>query len=593
MSAYENMFLHLKNQIFSFFISYFVKFIYFLQNFLGGLQGMFKDLEFPKVLLFGLYSTLNIIFEIVLFAMLLPLFFLFSGTLILETGNFPIFRSIIERFYSLVNDEQILQASVLIVTLALFCIKFIYSKWLNRAIIRYCQKNVVVVRESVIRTFFRLDHHSIAKLSISNFKNIVLTESNFFYAYINASIFLISDVIFIVFLVIVLLSTMGLSLILVILPVGSLLVIFIFYYKTAISTASEERTASSESLTRLTGEIFTNYESIQVFGGVNLAIRDFLKAASRFASASIDFLEFPISFRLFVESFLLFGLTLLMYFYQTDLSVETFLLFFSASLRTAPVFVRIFNSVNSLLYYHGSIRKMQQDWKLSADVEDQKPVSLNEFSLVKVCIGNKGEYELPYLSDKSFDFEKNRHYVITGASGSGKSTLIKMLLGFDVGFDYMLRVDDLVIDKYNKSRWWHLVGYVPQDDYIYDGSLYSNVTLDFELKNTEINTSKVISLMVGLGLTAENGFHYELDGRLGEQGSLISGGQKQRICIARALFKNPKILIIDEGFSALDVTTVKQVRDFVNNYINLGTIIEVSHDQAMANDGKITKVNLN
>lgn len=540
---------------------------------------MFKVIKIHKIVFFGFLSTINILADVALFALLLPLFFLFSGSLNIDADSFPLFNLILDQFNLSFNDQQTFRAALLAGMLILVSIKFVYSSWLNKAIIRYCQKIVIDVRESVITTFFHLDHHSLNNLSLSNFKNVILTESNFFFAFINAFVFLVSDFVFVGFLLTLLFMTMGSSSLILILLSFCFLLIFIFYYKTAISVSSRERTLSSEALTRISGEIFTNYESILVFDGVNAVIRDFSKAAVRFANASVDFLTYPVTFRLFIEGLLLIGLTLIMYFYNDKISSESFILLLGASVRTAPVFVRIFNSINSLLYYYSSIVAIQRDWVKDTNIESQNCASLNDFKSLNLFISDKGRYQLPLLAGKSFSFANNMHYVISGQSGCGKSTLLKMLLGFEVGYDCELMVDECNIDFHNRGALWGLIGYVPQNTYIYDASLYCNVTLDFDLNNVEANTPKVMNLINGLGLSSNNGFQYRLTDRLGEQGSLISGGQKQRICMARALFKNPEILVIDEGFSALDADTIVKARDFVKKYMLNGMIIEVSHEK--------------
>lgn len=145
---------------------------------------------------------------------------------------------------------------------------------------------------------------------------------------------------------------------------------------------------------------------------------------------------------------------------------------------------------------------------------------------------------------------------IRGASGSGKSTLFNLMLGFFPPSFGEILIDGQVLTAANRSEWHKLVGYVPQEIFIIEGTLADNIALG----QSEINLLKVLQVLeqVQLREWAEE-LPQGLDTTLGEYGSRLSGGQKQRIGIARALYKDAEVLFFDEATSALDNKTEQEI----------------------------------
>lgn len=163
---------------------------------------------------------------------------------------------------------------------------------------------------------------------------------------------------------------------------------------------------------------------------------------------------------------------------------------------------------------------------------------------------------------------------IVGKSGSGKTTLIDVILGLLKPSSGGLYVDGKLITQLDMQHWTASIGYVPQEIFLIDKSIKENVTLgrkDYDgnslskaIKNAELNDF-VSSLA--------NSF----DTEVGERGVRISGGQKQRLGIARALFKEPSLLIFDEATSALDIETELKLVESIRNSTQSITKIIVAH----------------
>ncbi len=145
---------------------------------------------------------------------------------------------------------------------------------------------------------------------------------------------------------------------------------------------------------------------------------------------------------------------------------------------------------------------------------------------------------------------------IRGSSGSGKSTLFNLLLGFITPVEGEIRVDGHLLTTANRSSWHRLVGYVPQEIFIVEGSLIDNIALGHPSPDRRRVTEVLEQVRLKDWLeTLPQG----LDTPLGEHGSRLSGGQKQRIGIARALYKEAEVLFFDEATSALDSRTESEI----------------------------------
>ena len=145
---------------------------------------------------------------------------------------------------------------------------------------------------------------------------------------------------------------------------------------------------------------------------------------------------------------------------------------------------------------------------------------------------------------------------IRGASGTGKSTLFNLMLGFFPPTSGEILIDGRKLTSTNRSEWHKLVGYVPQEIFIIEGTLADNIALG----QSQVDLTKVMQVLEQVQLKEwVDELPQGLDTPLGEYGSRLSGGQKQRIGIARALYKEAEVLFFDEATSALDNKTEQEI----------------------------------
>ncbi len=186
------------------------------------------------------------------------------------------------------------------------------------------------------------------------------------------------------------------------------------------------------------------------------------------------------------------------------------------------------------------------------------------------------------LEHVSFTVKKGECVGIQGMSGIGKTTLLNVLLGFIKPDKGQVLVDSVRLEQANLQTWHRQVGYVPQEVFIMDGSIGENVALG--IPASEINRQKLEEVIRTVQLSEWiQTLPFGMNTRIGEDGCLVSCGQKQRIGIARALYKEARLLILDEATSALDETTESNILDIVYGLMEQEperTLIMVSHKRS-------------
>ena len=170
---------------------------------------------------------------------------------------------------------------------------------------------------------------------------------------------------------------------------------------------------------------------------------------------------------------------------------------------------------------------------------------------------------------------KKENIGIVGGNGSGKSTLLSLICGLLKPINGSIKIDNLDVGEHFDA-YIKLIGYIPQNIHLIDDTIEKNISLGSEI--TKNNKEKIMSVikkaqLEKLILTLPDG----IDTHVGEDGSNLSGGERQKIGIARALYRNPEILVFDEVTSAMDLETEKIFIDEINKEYSDKTIIIVSH----------------
>ena len=178
------------------------------------------------------------------------------------------------------------------------------------------------------------------------------------------------------------------------------------------------------------------------------------------------------------------------------------------------------------------------------------------------------------LENCNFEINKNDFILLTGKSGIGKSTIIDLLLSFNNPTKGEVLIDNENLKNLDLSSYRNLIGYVPQDPFLFNTSLKDNLLLS----NNEANLDEINNVLKITNCKEfVEKFKYGIDTVMGEKGSNISGGQRQRLALARALIKNPEILIMDEPTNSLDPHSSDLIYSTIKGLKQKMTIVLISH----------------
>ncbi len=182
--------------------------------------------------------------------------------------------------------------------------------------------------------------------------------------------------------------------------------------------------------------------------------------------------------------------------------------------------------------------------------------------------------DIPVLIDVSFCISKNQTVAVVGASGSGKSTISSLLLNFYQNNGGSILVDGIPLNNYDLEYLRSNMAIVPQEVILFSGSILENIRFGLTSANEEeiIEAAKKANAWEFIAAFPDG-----LLTEVGDRGIQLSGGQKQRIAIARALLKNPVILILDEATSALDSESERLVQDALDILMEGRTSLVIAH----------------
>ena len=305
------------------------------------------------------------------------------------------------------------------------------------------------------------------------------------------------------------------------------------------------------------------------------------RAQSQFFREMVHHIQRPVMEVITVVGVLGLALILTVQDQSIESIVAVLALFAAATYRMMPTFRDLVNQANGLRYHMVSIDPVYNDlMDLQNELEERAAAGKARTPLEKRLFMDNISYaypdqKKPVVHNVTLDIPAGSAIALVGSSGAGKTTLVDVVLGLLKPHSGTVRVDDQDIHADLRS-WQRNIGYIPQFIYLADDSLKRNVA--FGLKDEEIDddlfwqaaeAARLTELIMELG-EKENT-------HIGERGVRLSGGQRQRIGIARALYHNPRLLIMDEGTSALDNITEKFVIDAIERLKGERTIIMIAH----------------
>lgn len=366
---------------------------------------------------------------------------------------------------------------------------------------------------------------------------------------------------------------------------GTVVLVFHFLFKRSLNRASEQILHASEESMRTMNQSFSAIREIKLSGSGEFFRKQLVKAQTKIVYAmklQNDLGQIPrYSLEVFV---ILAGSALICLVILLGIPYENIVLyaafFVAAMFRLIPSVSRI---QYNLIFIRGTSCVFHQ---ICNDLSEIHPEPMDEIDgKQNLCFEKElrldhvsFSYEAsskPVICDLSLSILPNECIAITGPTGAGKSTLADLIMGFLKPQSGTITADGMPILQ-NLNAWRNMIGYVPQNIFLFYGTIRENIAFGIPAEQIDdVRIAEVIKIaqlddFIG---SLPNGARTII----GEAGVTLSGGQRQRIAIARALYRKPQILILDEATSSLDNETETALIDALSSLKGKMTILMVAH----------------
>lgn len=377
------------------------------------------------------------------------------------------------------------------------------------------------------------------------------------------------------------------------------------YWKQKLYKMGEEKQNIEADITKIISENILSIKEIIIYGKEKYFLKIFGKKILTDSKLTFKVELIQQGPRIVIE-LLVAALIFLLIFYLSFLSVakEEFIFvlgsFSIVAIRLMPSVSRITQSLQKIKFFTPTVELLYDEFisdddiiaNLDTEKDNIKPDI--KFEILKI-----ENINYSYTKTKNV-FSKNLNLIINkgdfigiyGKSGSGKSTFINLITGLLKPDSGTVKVDGQNIQN-NIKLWQNNIGYVPQNVYLLDNSISNNIAfgertdlINQERVNEVARYAKIDEFVLNLS--------DKYNSSVGEQGMLVSGGQKQRIGLARAFYKDPDIIILDEATVALDKKIENEIMELILTLKDKKTFIIVSHDEnILKNCNKVYSIETN
>lgn len=229
-----------------------------------------------------------------------------------------------------------------------------------------------------------------------------------------------------------------------------------------------------------------------------------------------------------------------------------------------------------------SMGRLNEIYNLKDECEGEKVAKIPHDSINVHHISFKYDKlaEEAVLKDVDFEIKKGKSTAIVGLSGSGKTTLLKLLLGFYTPDSGTITIGGISLLDYDIREWRKKCGVVMQDGFVYSDTIARNIVPSGEIDKKRLILAARMANVLSFVETMPLGFHTKIGG----EGKGLSSGQKQRLLIARAIYKNPDYLFLDEATNSLDANNEKEVMGNLKSFLQGRTSVIIAHRLSTVKD---------
>ena len=462
----------------------------------------------------------------------------------------------------------------------------IYTYVLTRVKFRFVARRQMRLADRLLRKILGYPYLYHAGKNIAEMQQIVLSDSSSMFTLINSILTLLSDSFMSLFILVFLfLVSPEITLSVLVIAMIFALLYFKVFRKELVALGKRSRTAGI-GMRKAVNQALGGMKEVKVLHRESFFHKRFIKNSNLFVKVSTRFRTLDALPRLLIESilfssaFFIVGLFILA---GTDITglIPQLSMFVLAAFRLLPAVTRQINQVNSIINNRVSVDAVYKSLFEEDDstynvlpAETELPASVRDIIVSDITF-QYPKTPSPVLVDTSLTIPYKKSVAFIGPSGAGKTTLADIILGVLNPKSGGVFFEGKSV-HHNFDVWCHNVGYIPQQIYLLDESILENVA--FGIERSDIDEAQVWHALEQAQLAEfVHSLHEGLETVIGDRGIRLSGGQRQRVGIARALYNNPSILVLDEATSSLDTETEKAVMEAIDKFQGEKTMIIIAH----------------
>jgi len=533
------------------------------------------------ICLFFLSFIITLVETIGIFS-IVPFITIASNPALINTGYY-------KKLYNILGFASIPNFLILfgLMLVAFFILRAIYSILYNYLLNSYVFGIFHSTSLRLFQNYIGMPYSDFTNRNSAELTKNITTEAMYFSFILQYLLFFLSDALLLVcFYIVLLLVNIKVTMVLTVV-LGIKVFALTKITSKIMKNEGIKRESFDKKLYKILSETFGNFKFIKMLPDKRNIFKKMSHISEQLAKTQITYFTSMIIPKNILETIgfasLVLVIVFIIYKYNDAAFILPFISVYALALyRMFPALSRILGSHNYLVFGSRGLDIVFKELTNNRiEVEGNGKIKFNrKMELRNVNFSFEGK---EILKNIDMTIEKGAKVAIIGESGGGKTTLVDIIIGIYKPEEGNIFIDDIILTDENIKDWRQKIGYIPQSIYLFDGTVAENVCFGFDYDEQKIITALKKANIYDF-LEQKEG----LSTLVGENGIKLSGGQKQRIGIARALYRNPDILVLDEATSALDSETENRIIEEV--FLNLGeniTLLIITHRKSTIKNCKI------
>lgn len=443
------------------------------------------------------------------------------------------------------------------------------------------------ISRRLFQNYINMPYSDFANRNSADLTKSITSEAMYFSFILQYLLFFLSDIMILVcFYIVLLLVNIKATLIL-----SVVLGVKVFALTRITSKIMKNEGVKRESfdkrLYKILGETFGNFKFIKMLPDKKNILKKMSDISEQIAKTQTTYYTFMTIPKNILETIgfasLLLVIIFIIYKYNDSAFILPFISLYAMALyRMFPALSRILGSHNYLVFGSRGLDIVFKELTITSKIEVENNEKIEFTKKIEIRNVNFSFEGRAILKNINMIIEKGSKIAIIGESGSGKTTLVDIIIGIYKPEEGNIFIDDIAITNENIKDWRQKIGYIPQSIYLFDGTVAENVCFGLDY-----DEQKIIKALKKANIYDFLRQKEGLNTLVGENGIKLSGGQKQRIGIARALYRDPEILVLDEATSALDGEIENRIIEEVFNLSENITLVIIAHRKSTIKKCKI------